>query len=70
MLELGEKLGDAKKAVELAEAVTADQANQLRALRTDNQQLQAARTALEDNLAERGRQLHDSQQPTPNYAPS
>ncbi|MEV4748922.1 hypothetical protein AB0K21_21295 [Streptosporangium sp. NPDC049248] len=61
VLELGEKLGDAKKAVELAESVTADQANQLRALRTENRELQAARTALEDELAERGRRLQDSQ---------
>ncbi|MGC5016331.1 hypothetical protein ACLQ2R_36685 [Streptosporangium sp. DT93] len=61
VLELGEKLGDAKKALELAEGVSADQANQLRALRTENRELQAARTALEDELAERGRQLHDSQ---------
>ncbi|SNT51462.1 hypothetical protein SAMN05216276_105356 [Streptosporangium subroseum] len=61
VLELGEKLGDAKKATELAEGVTADQANQLRALRTENRELQAARTALDDELAERGRQLQAAQ---------
>ncbi|MER5322988.1 hypothetical protein [Streptosporangium roseum] len=61
VLELGEKLGDAKKAIELAEGVTADQANQLRALRTENRELQAARTALDDELAERGRQLQTAQ---------
>jgi hypothetical protein len=55
VLELGEKLGDAKKATELAEGVTADQANQLRALRTENHELQATRTALDDQLAERNR---------------
>ncbi|MFF5210597.1 hypothetical protein [Streptosporangium sp. NPDC000396] len=61
VLELGEKLGDAKKATELAEGVTANQANQLRALRTENRELQAARTALDDELAERGRQLQTAQ---------
>ncbi|MER5650249.1 hypothetical protein [Streptosporangium sp. NPDC002524] len=61
VLELGEKLGDAKKATELAEAVSADQANQLRALRTENQRLRAARTALEEELAERGRHLQATQ---------
>ena len=61
VLELGEKLGDAKKATELAEGVTADQANQLRALRTENRELQAIRTALDDELAERGRQLQTTQ---------
>ncbi|GAA3519428.1 DNA repair exonuclease SbcCD ATPase subunit [Streptosporangium album] len=61
VLELGEKLGDAKRATELAEGVTADQANQLRALRTENRELQAARTALDDEFAERGRQLQTAQ---------
>ncbi|AWS43579.1 hypothetical protein DKM19_21560 [Streptosporangium sp. 'caverna'] len=61
VLELGEKLGDAKKATELAESVTADQANQLRALRTENRELQAARTALDDELTERSRQLQATQ---------
>ncbi|MFD8562829.1 hypothetical protein ACWDOR_33210 [Streptosporangium canum] len=61
VLELGEKLGDAKKATELAEAVTADEADQLRALRIENRELQAARTALNDELAERGRQLQATQ---------
>ncbi|MEV8638347.1 hypothetical protein AB0395_42515 [Streptosporangium sp. NPDC051023] len=61
VLELGEKLGDAKKATELAEAVTTDQANQLHALRTENHELQAARTALDDELAERDRQLQATQ---------
>ncbi|WP_433358740.1 hypothetical protein [Streptosporangium sp. CA-115845] len=61
VLELGEKLGDARKATELAEGVIADQSNQLRALRTENDELRAAHTAQAADLAERGRQLQAEQ---------